>query len=115
MVEKYFPSKGDIIYISFDPQKGSEQAGFRPALVLSPTAYNKKTGLAICCSITTKVKNYPFEVALTNQHKVKGVVLADQLKNLDWFSRGAKFIEKARPEVINATLLKAIELLIQAS
>lgn len=112
MIEKYFPSKGDIIYINFNPQKGSEQAGFRPALVISPTAYNKKTGLAICCSITTKVKNYPFEVALNQQRKVKGVVLADQLKNLDWQARGAKFIEKARPEVLNATLLKALELFI---
>ncbi|WP_018266965.1 endoribonuclease MazF [Methylosinus sp. LW4] len=84
----YTPERGDIVWLSFDPQAGHEQAGHRPALVLSPKAYNAKTGLMICCPMTTKIKGYPFEVAITGS--TPSAVLVDQVKSLDWRARKAK-------------------------
>lgn len=89
MTSSYVPNSGDIVWINFTPQAGHEQAGYRPAVVLSPFEYNKKTGLMICCPMTTQVKGYPFEVALAG--KETGVVLADQVKSLDWQKRGVKY------------------------
>ena len=83
----YVPDAGEIVWLNFTPQAGHEQAGRRPALVLSPAAYNGKTGLAICCPMTTQVKNYPFEVPIAGNPP--GVVLADQVKSLDWRIRKA--------------------------
>jgi mRNA interferase MazF len=83
----YVPGSGDIVWLQFDPQAGHEQAGHRPALVLSPVAYNGKTGLMVCCPLTTRIKGYPFEVAIAG--KPDSVVLADQVKNLDWRARRA--------------------------
>ena len=83
----YVPDTGEIVWLNFTPQVGHEQAGRRPALVLSPAAYNGKTGLAICCPMTTQVKNYPFEVLITGSPP--SVVLADQVKSLDWRIRKA--------------------------
>ncbi len=83
----YVPNRGDVVWISFDPQVGHEQRGRRPALVVSPEAYNGKVGLALLCPITSRVKNYPFEVALPDELPVTGVVLADQVKSLDWKAR----------------------------
>lgn len=83
----YVPDAGDIVWIDFDPQKGREQAGHRPAVVLSPSAYNGRTGLFVCCPTTTRIKGYPFEVALAG--RPASVALADQVKNLDWRARGA--------------------------
>jgi mRNA interferase MazF len=101
---KYIPERGDIVWLDFTPQTGHEQQGKRPAIVLSPQAYNKKTGLALFCPITSKQKGYPFEVEI-NTGKINGVVLSDQIKSLDWQQRGVDFIEKAteteRNEVIN--------------
>ena len=85
---RYVPEAGDIVWLRFDPQAGREQAGYRPALVLSPAGYNGKTGLMICCPLTTQIKSYPFEVGITGAGP--GVVLADQVKSLDWRRRGAK-------------------------
>jgi mRNA interferase MazF len=99
MVSRYIPDQGDIVWLEFDPQAGHEQAGQRPAVVLSRKPYNQKTGLAICCPITSRVKGYPFEVRL-NGKKIDGAILSDQVKSLDWQARGAKFIEK-----INAATL----------
>ena len=82
------PDAGDIVWLQFSPQAGHEQAGHRPALVLSPAAYNSKTGLLLCCPMTTQVKGYPFEVVL--EGKQVAVVLADQVKSLDWVARGAR-------------------------
>ena len=79
----YVPEAGDIVWLQFDPQAGHEQAGHRPAMVLSPAAYNVKKGLMVCCPLTTKVKGYPFEV-LTDMDGQDGAVLADQVKSLDW-------------------------------
>ena len=80
----YVPDRGDLVWLDFDPQAGREQAGRRPALVLSPKAYNQKVGLALLCPITSQVKGYPFETAIPPGLKVSGVVLADHVKNMDW-------------------------------
>lgn len=82
MPANFVPDAGDIVWISFDPQAGHEQAGHRPAVVLSPAAYNAKSGLLVCCPTTTRIKGYPFEVALSGQPS--SVALADQVKSLDW-------------------------------
>ena len=100
----YIPNKGDLIWLDFSPQAGHEQKGKRPAIVISSREYNKKTHLALCCPITFKRKDYPFEVVLNGQ-KIKGVILADHIKNLDWKIRRAKFVEKAKPR----TILECIE------
>jgi mRNA interferase MazF len=81
------PEAGDIVWLQFDPQAGHEQAGHRPALVLSPAAYNGKTGLMLCCPMTTQIKGYPFEVRITGAKP--GAVLADQVKRVDWMARQA--------------------------
>ncbi len=85
----YCPKRGDVVWISFNPQAGQEQAGHRPALVLSPQSYNRKVGLAILCPITSQVKGYPFEVGIPAGLKVSGAVLSDQLKSMDWKARKA--------------------------
>lgn len=108
----YIPDRGDIIWLNFTPQAGHEQMGMRPALVLSPEKYNKKTSLAICCPITSNVKGYPFEVLIAGK-KINGAILADHLKNLDWKVRKAKFIEKAPKDVIQECLLKISALILQ--
>ncbi|CAN5395882.1 endoribonuclease MazF [soil metagenome] len=107
MVKKasYLPERGDLVWLSFTPQAGHEQAGRRPALVISPAAYNGKVGLAIFCPITSQVKGYPFEVALRGG-SISGVVLADQVKSLDWRARNAEFAEKASAVVVDEALGK---------
>lgn len=106
MVNNYFPDRGDVVWLQFNPQAGHEQAGKRPALVLSPREYNQKTGLALFCPITSKVKGYPFEVKLPEELLVEGVILADQIKNLDWISRSAQFACKIPVEIIQEVILK---------
>jgi mRNA interferase MazF len=86
----YCPKRGDVVWLSFAPQAGHEQAGHRPALTLSPETYNRKVGLALFCPITNQAKGYPFEVAVPPGLPVAGVMLADQVKSLDWRARGAK-------------------------
>ena len=98
------PRRGDLIWLGFTPQTGREQAGRRPALVLSPEAYNRKTGLALICPVTSKVKGYPFEVPVSTTAGVQGVVLADQLRSLDWRARRAEWIEQAQPKVVEKVL-----------
>jgi mRNA interferase MazF len=88
MARSYVPDAGDVVWISFNPQAGHEQAGHRPAVVLSPSAYNAKTSLMLCCPMTTNIKNYPFEVVIAGSSP--SVVLADQVKSLDWRKRRAK-------------------------
>ena len=107
----YTPHRGDIVWLNFTPQVGHEQMGTRPALVLSPEKYNKKTGLAVCCPITSNIKGYPFEVVFSGK-KIKGAVLADHLKILDWKVRKAKFIEKASADVVNQCSQKISALII---
>ena len=96
----YVPDTGHIVWLRFSPQAGREQAGRRPALVLSPHSYNEKTGLALFCPITSKVKGYPFEVMMPAAGAVTGVVLADQIRSLDWRSRGASFEVEAPPHLV---------------
>jgi mRNA interferase MazF len=88
MPSPYVPEAGDIVWLSFDPQVGREQAGHRPAVVLSPAVYNAKTSLMVCCPMTTQIKNYPFEVVISAANP--SAVLADQVKSLDWRRRRAK-------------------------
>ena len=92
MSGRYVPSRGDVVWLSHSPQAGHEQAGRRPALVVSPAAYNGKVGLAVLCPITSRVKGYPFEVRLPPGLTVSGAVLSDQVKSLDWRARRARFI-----------------------
>ena len=100
----YIPDRGDIVWLNFTPQAGHEQAGHRPALVLSPASYNGKTRLMLCCPITNQIKRYPFEVVLSDESTVSGAVLADQVRSLDWKARQAKKKSKASNEVVEATL-----------
>jgi mRNA interferase MazF len=88
----YVPDRGDVVWITLNPQAGHEQAGRRPAIVLSPAAYNGKVGLAILCPITNQIKGYPFEVVLPAGLAVTGAILSDQIKSLDWRARTATFI-----------------------
>ena len=90
--EGYVPERGDVVWITLNPQAGHEQAGRRPAVVLSPGAYNGKVGLAILCPITNRIKGYPFEVLIPAGLPVTGVILADQVKSLDWRARDAVWI-----------------------
>ncbi len=106
MVAGYAPQRGDLVWLSFDPQAGHEQAGRRPALVLSPAAYNARSGLALMAPITSRVKGYPFEVALPNGLPIAGVVLADQVRSLDWQARRAEPICAAPAEVVEEALGK---------
>lgn len=103
----YIPGRGDIVWLEFNPQAGHEQAGHRPAFVLSPKAYNTQTGLALVCPITSKVKGYVFEVSIPTGLPVNGVVLADQIRSVDWRARQAEFICPVSPEIIEEILAKA--------
>lgn len=103
MVKTYVPDRGDVIWLNFSPQAGHEQAGVRPALVLSPETYNTKSGLILSCPITSKIKGYPFEVRLKTK-KIDGVILADQLKSLSWQERKATFIENVSEKELKQTL-----------
>lgn len=96
----YVPDTGHIVWLRFSPQAGREQAGRRPALVLSPQGYNEKTNLALFCPITSRVKGYPFEVRLPDSGAVSGVILADQVRSLDWRVRGARFEAEAPTHLV---------------
>ncbi len=99
----YVPDRGHVVWLHFNPQVGHEQAGHRPALVLSPATYNGKTGLALFCPVTNQVKGYPFEVTIADVPSISGVALADQVKNLDWRARGVKFAG-----MVNETVLAEV-------
>jgi mRNA interferase MazF len=87
--EPYAPSRGEVVWLQFEPQAGHEQSGRRPAVIVSPQKYNQKVGLCLCCPVTSTAKGYPFEVELPADLPVEGVVLCDQLKSLDWKARRA--------------------------
>ncbi|MEA5414036.1 endoribonuclease MazF [Synechococcus sp. BA-132 BA5] len=105
------PDRGDLVWLEFTHQSDSEQAGRRPALVISPKSYNGKVGLALFCPVTSRVKGYPFEVLLPEGGDVAGVVLADQLKSLDWRARRAQLIESASPDVLAMVTARLLPLL----
>jgi mRNA interferase MazF len=100
----YFPERGDLVHMNFQPSAGREQSGRRYALVFSPASYNRASGLAVCCPITSQVKGYPFEVAVEGE-RVRGVVLVDHIRSVDWRERGVQFAEKAKP----ATLVSVVD------
>jgi mRNA interferase MazF len=107
----YVPTRGEVVWISLHPQVGHEQTGRRPAVVFSPAAYNGRVGLAILCPITSQRKGYPFEVVIPAGLRVRGVVLADQVKSLDWRARQAEFICALPAETVTEVLAKLATLL----
>src|SRR5688500_2363140 len=98
------PDRGDVVWLDFTPQAGHEQARRRPGVVLSPAAYNGKVGLALVCPITTQAKGYPFEVPIPAEGPVTGVILADQVKSVDWRARRAKIVDRLEPSAVAKTL-----------
>lgn len=97
----YVPDAGDLVWASFDPRLGHEQAGRRPGIVISPIAYNELVGLALTCPITSRVKGYPFEVPIVGR-RINGVILADQVRSLDWRSREFSFVESSSRETLTS-------------
>ena len=108
MARRYVPEAGDIVWLHFAPQAGHEQAGHRPALVISPAVYNTRTSLMLCCPMTAQVKGYPFEVVLAGSRP--SAVLADQVKSLDWLARKAQYKGKIAPAVLAEVRAKIIAL-----
>jgi mRNA interferase MazF len=100
----YVPARGDVVWITFNPQAGHEQAGRRPALVLSPSSYNGPAGLAIFCPITNQIKGYPYEVLIPAGLQVTGVILSDQARSLDWRARQAEYLCVIPLETVRATM-----------
>ena len=110
--KKYVPERGDAVWFNFDPGTGHEQRGKRPAVVISPKEYNVKVGLGLFCPITSKIKDYPFEVRVENE-KINGVVLADQIKSLDWETREIEFITRLSLEKIKEIIDKINVLILE--
>ena len=111
MAAKYIPARGDLVWLQFTPQAGHEQAGHRPAVALSPRSYNQKTGLALFCPVTSQIKGYPFEVKLPDGLPLKGVVLCDQVKSLDWSARRARLAARLPAATLDDILAKMLALL----
>jgi len=107
----YFPERGDAVWLNLNPQSGREQAGRRPVLVVSPSAYNKKVGLALVCPITNQAKGYAFEVEIPKNLKVKGVILSDHIKSADWKRRNIEFICRIPEEIVEDVVEKLDTLL----
>jgi mRNA interferase MazF len=103
-VKVYVPKKGDFIAVTFDPQSGHEQKGRRPALVVSNTLFNEQTGLAIVCPLTTTDRGYPFHVAITDDPRLKGFVMVEQVKSIDFRARQAKHIGQASDDLLDEVL-----------
>lgn len=108
----YIPDRGDIVFLDFEPTKGREQRGTRPALILSPASYNKKSSLAIFMPITNRQKGYPFEVVLPSRLKTSGVILVDQVKSLDWKVRNSRFVESVPENIVREVQAKIEALLL---
>ena len=104
------PERGDVVWLQFNPQAGSEQAGYRPALVISPRSYNQRVGLALMCPITSKIKGYPFEVEIPQGMEKQGAILCDQIKSLDWRVRSAKRIGSVTPSVMQEVTARILAL-----
>lgn len=111
MARRYIPDRGDLVWLQFNPQSGHEQAGHRPAVALSPRAYNQRSSLALFCPITSRIKGYPFEVVLPEGLPIGGAVLCDQAKSLDWAARQATFAGKLPPAAVEDILAKLTALL----
>jgi mRNA interferase MazF len=111
MPRRYVPARGDVVWLHFTPQAGHQQAGRRPAVVLSPESYNDKTSLALFCPVTSQVKGYPFETLLPPALPVRGVVLCDQIKSLDWSARKAELICQLPADALADVMAKSRALL----
>jgi mRNA interferase MazF len=109
MAARYVPEAGDVVWLNFDPQLGREQRGHRPALVISPASYNGKTSLMLCCPMTSQAKGYPFEVPISGA--APSIVLADQVKSLDWQERQAEFKQKVSAVTLSDVKRKIYALL----
>ncbi|MCG3715075.1 type II toxin-antitoxin system PemK/MazF family toxin [Aliarcobacter butzleri] len=103
MVKNYIPQKGDLVILSFDPSSGHEQKGRRPALIISNEIFNKALGLAIACSITNTNRNFPFHVKLEAKN-LKGFIMTEQIKSIDFNAREVKFVEKVDEKILNQVL-----------
>ena len=103
-MKSYVPKRGDFVAVTFDPQSGHEQKGRRPALVVSNTLFNEQTGLAMVCPLTTTDRRYPFHVAVTNNPRITGFVMVEQIKSIDYNARKTKFVGKASDEVLDMVL-----------
>jgi mRNA interferase MazF len=110
-VKSFVPDRGDVVWLEFDPQAGREQAGRRPAVVLSPRSYNERTSLMLCCPVTSKVKGYPFEIVMPSDFAITGAVLTDHVRNLDWQARNAKLIARLPEPFIRSILQMSMKLL----
>lgn len=106
----YIPDRGDIAWVNFDPIRGHEQGGKRPAFVVSSRVYNGKSHMALICPITSKAKNYPFEVPIAI-NKIKGVILTDQVRNVDWVNRKVEFVGKVDVEIIKMVQDRLVRLI----
>ena len=111
MARRYVPRRGDVVWLHFERTAGHEQAGRRPALVLSPRRYNSRVGLALFCPVTAHVKGYPFEVVLPPGLKAQGAILSDQVKSLDWRARGAKWVCTVPSEIVQETVARILAVL----
>lgn len=109
---RYIPHRGDIVYLDFDPTRGHEQKGFRPAFVLSPRAYNQRSSLALLMPITRQQKGYPFEVLLPEGLQVQGVILVDQIRCLDWGARKVRFVEAVAEAIVEEVQAKIYPLIL---
>ncbi len=110
-MRRYVPERGDVVWLDFSPTAGHEQSGHRPALVLSPASYNARSGLMLCCPITSKVKPYPFVVPILGDSDVAGAALADQVRSMDWRARGATKKGRIAERTLREVLGKATALL----
>lgn len=111
MVTSYIPKRGDVLWLDFNPQVDDKQVGRRPALVLSPLEYNQKTNLALVCPVTSQIKTYPFEALIPDELSIKGVVLSDQVKSVDWKQRNASFIGELPNQELQRVIAKIKALL----
>jgi len=107
----YVPDRGDIVRLSLDPQAGREQSGRRPVLVLSPANYNRKSHLVVVCPLTSQEKGYPFEVPIPEGNAVYGVILADQIRSLDWVARNAEYVSEIDEETLAQVTGRSIALI----
>ena len=109
----YIPERGDVVWMMFGAQAGHEQSGRRPGVVMSPSIYNGKTGMALCCPITSHVKGYPFEVLVPGGLKISGVILSDHIRNIDWKTRRAEFLCKLPEKALEDVIEKILSLLVK--
>ncbi len=107
----YVPDRGDVIWIHLDPQAGREQAGHRPALVLSPQSFNRKLNVVFCCPITSRAKRFEFEIPLPDGLDVKGVILSHHMKSLDWRVRNARYMTRVPDDIVDDVLLRLVSIL----